>query len=57
MGMSVRDALEYLQSIKVVELLFQREGVVSVRKVTTLNKKQVALAQVFKIKDALEIGI
>jgi len=53
----VEDALEYLQRIKVAELLFQRDGVVAVRKVTTLNKKQVALAQVFKIKDALEIGI
>jgi len=28
-----------------------------VRKVTTLNKKQVALAQVFNIKNAMEIGI
>lgn len=55
--MSVEDALEYLQRIKVVELLFQKDGVVAVRKVTTLDKKQVALAQVFNIKDALEIGI
>ncbi|KXB01199.1 hypothetical protein AKJ43_03560 [candidate division MSBL1 archaeon SCGC-AAA261D19] len=57
MGMSVEDALEYLQRIKVAELLFQRDGVVAVRKVTTLNKKQVALAQVFNIKNAMEIGI
>lgn len=56
-GMSVEDALEYLQRIKVVELLFQDDKVIVVRKVTMLDKKQVTLAQVFDIKDALEIGI
>ncbi len=56
-GMSVEDALEYLQRIKVVELRFQKDRVLAVRKVTNLDKKQGELAQVFNIKDALLMGI
>ncbi len=52
--MSVKEALEYLQRIKVVEIKFTGDRAEVVRKVTNLDERQAMLVEVFDLKENLE---
>lgn len=52
--MSIEEALEYLQSIKVVEIRFAGDRAEVVRKVTDLDEGQAMLVEVFDLKEELD---
>ena len=53
-GMNIEVALDYLQSIKVVEIRFTGERAEVVRKVTNLDERQSLLVEVFNLKEEVE---
>ena len=53
-GMSIEEALDYLQSIKVVEIRFAGDRAEVVRKVTNLDERQSLLVEVFDLEEEVE---